>query len=238
VLSSNQIKRLRSLHQKKFRDESGLFLVEGIKQVEELLKSDFKIHEIYATEAWMGGVDHVTVNSSELERISTTKSPNTVLAIAETKKVEFDNSKGFILALDGVRDPGNMGSIFRSASWFGVSGILCSEDCVEIFNPKVVRSSMGAIFKIPSKTVNLVNELTQYTGPKAGLILGGSDDISVLHNENCLVTLGNEAGGVTPGVQACLDHYIEIGGSGMMESLNVAMAGTVVLYEWFRSQDS
>ena len=235
VLSRNQIKHIRSLHQKKFRDATGQFIVEGEKQVDELLQSDYRVLELFATDNWKGNVDHVRVSPAELERLSTVKTPNHVIALVEQKQDVSKKEDGLILVLDGIRDPGNMGTIIRSASWFGVSQLWCSDDCVDIYNPKVVRSSMGALFKLEVCQTNLVESLSNYPHTKAGLVLGGKDPLTSIHQRNCAVVLGNESSGISPGVVACLDASIEIGGSGMMESLNAAMAGTIVLYEWFRS---
>jgi TrmH family RNA methyltransferase len=233
VISKNEIKAIRTLHQKKFRDRENQFLVEGEKQVKELLNSKYVVKEVYATKDWEGDVAFTEISQADIERITTVSTPNKVVAIAYMPEEVDENREGVTLALDGVRDPGNMGTIIRAASWFGVNRIICSDDCVDAYNPKVVRSSMGALFKVAMKQVNLLEELEKYSCPKIGLVLGGDCERNAFHVSNCIIVMGSEAKGISPGIMAALDKKVELPGSGNMESLNVAMSATIALYENF-----
>ncbi|MFT4980991.1 MAG: TrmH family RNA methyltransferase, partial [Bacteroidia bacterium] len=152
ALSAADIKSIRSLQQKKFRREQGLFVAEGVKTVSELLSSNLTVEHVYATEPLEVGNSSIiveTVKAKELERISSLTSANSVLAIAKIPvEKPINHSNSMVLVLDGIRDPGNLGTIIRTAKWFGVEDIICSEDCVDAYSPKVVQSSMGGLFHV------------------------------------------------------------------------------------------
>ena len=142
MLTKNQIKLIRSLSIKKNRQKHGLFIVEGEKLVNEVLSSDWQVQEVYATKEWLGD-NAIIISNNDLNRISSLKSPNKVLAIVKAKKSSLKIMSNTVLALDGIKDPGNLGTIIRIADWFGIKDILCSNDCVDYLNPKVVQSTMG-----------------------------------------------------------------------------------------------
>jgi len=159
-ITVNQIRFIKSLHQKKFRDQNRLFIAEGPKIIDELLESDWKIRTLAGSEQFFesresylteGSVGVIHTNSKELERISLLKSPNDVIALVEYPEKYPDvpsGNKGLILVLDGIQDPGNMGTIIRTADWFGISQVICSPDTVDLFNPKVVQASMGSFTRV------------------------------------------------------------------------------------------
>ena len=152
-LSKNEIKFVKNLQQKKFRDLEGLFVVEGVKMVNELLEQDkFAVKSVFGTSS--EDINHFTefqhISQAELERISGFKSPNQVLAVAQqSESMDPDmDENNLILLLDDVKDPGNLGTIIRTADWFGITQIICSPNTVDLYNPKVIQASMGAIFRI------------------------------------------------------------------------------------------
>ena len=156
--SKSEIKFIRSLHQKKFREAENSFIAEGVKVVEELLLSEINISKIFSTNKYAEQIERsnrnlknkiVIVSDDELKKISALTTPNQVLAVAEIpdSKINFDGmTTSLTLALDGVSDPGNLGTIIRTAHWFGIENIICSENCVDAFNPKVVQAAMGSLF--------------------------------------------------------------------------------------------
>ena len=147
MINNREIKLINSLKRKKNRIEEGLFVVEGEKNVEELLDSNFQILDIYATDEWLVDVEHIKVSSKDLGRITSLSTPNKVLALV---KIPISNSINLgitSLVIDGVNDPGNLGTIIRTANWFGIKQIICSGNSVDKFNPKVIMASMGSIFK-------------------------------------------------------------------------------------------
>ena len=184
MVTKNQLTFVKSLHRKKVRKAEGLFLVEGLKMVDELVQSDFKLHAVYALPDWIEtNADKVPesilhqVSVKELERMSALTSPNQVLAIAHQRTEltpDLPSSGNWVLALDGVSDPGNLGTIIRTADWFGVKQIVCSETVVEAWNSKVVQASMGSLFRVDV----IQTDLPTYLGnvqSSTGLPILGAD---------------------------------------------------------------
>ena len=231
-LTSAEIKAIRSLSAKKFRDSEGLFVVEGEKMVSEALASPFKIERILRKEE---------IGEEQMSRISSLDSPSPVLAvIRKAPQKPAEERKGLFLALDSVRDPGNLGTIMRIADWFGIDGIFASEDTVDQYNPKVVQASMGAIFR---KTVTYCNiPALCRSFRKAGLnvfgtFLDGSDIYGCELAPEGLIVMGSESFGISREVGAevgsrlRIPSYAEGPGS---ESLNVAVATAVTVAEFKR----
>jgi TrmH family RNA methyltransferase len=240
-LSKNKIKWIRSLQQKKYRDDLGLFIVEGEKLVHEAIlytpelieliayKSDFKYSLLDSS------IEQIEVNSRELEQISSLQSPNKALAIL--KKPVFNlstKSDQLILALDSVQDPGNMGTIMRIADWFGVNTIVCSETTVDCFNPKVVQSSMGAIFRIQTHYTNLEDWLINCDSNIYGALLEGEDIYQKTDLPNGVLLMGNEGKGISNSLQKFITHPISIPRFGHAESLNVSVATGIIVSEFLR----
>jgi TrmH family RNA methyltransferase len=241
MLSTNQIKKIRSLHQMKFRKELGLFIAEGPKIVEEMLHAHYRIESIYATEDWVEEkkvlvsgkhVEVVKVTAKELQRISNLSTANTVLAVCrmpERDIKDIDDEDGLMLALDGIRNPGNMGTIIRTADWFGVKSIICSNDCVETFNPKVVQASMGSLARVKVYYTDLETYLKKCKLPVYATVLGGKSVWEAKVDRGIFV-IGNESGGIRGEVLKHAKHLISIPSSeGGAESLNAAVAAGVVL---------
>lgn len=240
-LSKNKIKWIRSLQQKKHRDELGLFLVEGEKMVNEALEFAHENIEFIAHtkdfQLKSSRIESIEINETELNQISSLKTPNKVVAVL--KKSNFTlpkESKQLIIALDGVQDPGNMGTILRIADWYGISDIVCSESTVDCFNSKVVQASMGAIFRIKIHYTELNNWLKKSELPIYGALLEGDNIYKKETLQNGILLMGNEGNGISSDLLPSIDNPISIPRFGKAESLNVAVATGILVSEFFRKQ--
>lgn len=227
-LNSSRIKLIRSLRDKKFRDEYGLFVVEGEKMVRELCDSGYELEAIYREEE---------IGSAMMERISLCSSASPVLALARIPKRDSRDSQpapGLCLALDSVRDPGNVGTILRSADWFGISRVYLSEDCADIYNPKVVQASMGSLFRVKISVCDVAELCSNFRSVGKdvfGTVLDGEDIYRCELPDEGLIVMGNESRGISEAVRRELSRRLRIpsfGGS-RAESLNVAIATAVTL---------
>ena len=228
-LSNKDIKLIRSLREKKFRDESGLFTVEGEKMVAEASASGF---EIVMT------VRRDEVGEALMERISACSSPSPVLAVVRKPAPATHPASGLCLALDSVRDPGNMGTILRLADWFGVDCIFASPDSVEIYNPKVVQASMGAIFRKKLIYCDIAAKCKEFRSAGLevfGTFLKGEDIYKTELPAEGLIVMGNEANGISEAVASACSRRLTIPSfGGGAESLNVSIAAAIVVYEFKR----
>ena len=234
ILSAKHIKAIRSLSSKKYREETGLFVVEGEKMVSEALESDFQVVEIWRRD---------DIGYDAMSRISQLSSPSPVLAVVKAKSLKDDGGcGGLCLALDGIRDPGNFGTIIRIADWFGVDVIYASEDSVELYNPKTVQASMGAVFRKKVVYCDIPELCRRFKGaglPVYGTFLDGEDIYGKVLSREGLVIMGNESAGISPNVAKEVDQrlFIPSFSSGpTAESLNVAVATAVTLSEFRRRQ--
>lgn len=233
MLSKNQIKFIQSLKQKKNRQEMGVFVVEGEKVVQEFLRSDLEVDKVYATSEWEGGAE--IISKKELERISFLKTPNKVLALVKVPKRELELEGTVVLALDGVRDPGNLGTIIRLADWFGVKHILCSVDCVDAYNPKVVQSTMGSLARVQLHYVDLEQELAVHSSyKKHAAVMDGGNLFQAEKPAKSILIFGSESHGVSQSVLDLCDTKLTIPKSEKSgaESLNVANACAIALAQW------
>ena len=244
MISKNRISQIRKLHAKKFRDESGLFLVEGYKCVEMLCASDFTVEEIFATEkavtdnaAWLAPLSPTLITADEMARISPMQTPPELLAIAKQRTDTQDIPENEpILALDHISDPGNLGTIVRTADWFGIRHIVCSPDCVEFYNPKVIQATMGSFAHIHVHEHELVSFLREARSLRRilGTFLNGTNLNEFQFQNNDIVVIGNESNGISNEVAQTVTHRITIPAaeSCSAESLNAAVAAAVVMYRW------
>lgn len=240
MLSKNQIKFINSLKKKKIRIQNKLFLAEGIKVVEELLRSPFKVHKIYCTSSYNHQFleeNTEIISENELKSISSLTNPNQILGIFEMPEKETIKTSGLTLVLDEINDPGNLGTIIRLADWFGVDQLICSPNTVDCFNPKVVQASMGSLARISMVYTDVIQFLQKETRPVYGALLQGENVYkSELENEAVLV-VGNEANGISEAIQKIIAHKITIpqfGKNQQTESLNVATATAILLSEFKR----
>ena len=244
MISKNQIKFIRSLKLKKNRDAHNCFIVEGEKMVEEILQSDFVLIEIFTTRYWKSSIERTIkihrISEKELERISTLKTPNTLLAIVEKPKLKLDISKiqnGLTLALDDIKNPGNLGTIIRVCDWFGVQNIICSNNSVDVYNPKVIQATMGSITRVNLYYTNL-EEMTKNLSnkfPIYGAFMDGKDISDLNLETNALLVMGSESFGISKEVSKLITEKIAIKREKKgAESLNVAIATSILLYEFKR----
>ncbi|MBX3239805.1 MAG: RNA methyltransferase [Chitinophagaceae bacterium] len=242
MLSKSGVKYIQSLYHKKFRDEQGLFIIEGPKVVTEFLShAPDLIVSVYGVKNWLNNnivlldrfdsnVIH-TVEVYELEKISALSTPNQVLAVV--KKIENRpdmTAPGIMLLLDDIQDPGNLGTIIRIADWFGVTGVICSRACADLYNPKVIQSTMGSILRVPTEYTDLAewcktnNHFTIYA-----TALQGENLYDCLPGDNIALLVGNESKGVREELLQLASKKITIPGKGKAESLNAAVATGIVL---------
>lgn len=251
MASKSEISFIKSLHQKKYREQHGLFIVEGTKMLNELLTSGLNLYAIYALETYLPSlqisaklpenIKIAALTETELQKISTQRTPNKVLAVAylprNAREGLFGQRPGpakpgrIWLALDTIQDPGNMGTIIRIADWFGMEGVLASEDSVEFYNPKVVQASMGSLFRVKLYQGNLAEELVKTSMPVYGALLDGKSLYEERFSGEGVLLLGNESKGISPGLKKYITHPVTIPRFGGAESLNVATAAAVICSE-------
>lgn len=234
MLSKNEAKYIQSLCHKKQRQEERLFIAEGVKLVEELLQTDYRIRKLYATDEWMSqhrGVEAQPVTEQELERISGLVSPNQVLAIVEQKQQQETPvlEQQFAIALDGIQDPGNMGTIIRIADWFGIRSILAGTDTVEVYNPKVIQATMGSFIRVNVWYGELEKVLPTAGLPVYGAVLEGHDIHQTTKAAEGILLIGNEGKGINPALFPYITHPVTIPRIGGAESLNAAVATGIIL---------
>jgi TrmH family RNA methyltransferase len=245
MISKQQLSFVRSLQQKKYRQMYGKFLVEGDKLVRELLASPFKIQAIYKTACWNGDVKRgkievIEVTEEDLRKISTHDNPNQVLAVAEipVQNAALPTSKlsnSLYLACDNLSDPGNAGTIIRTADWFGVQHIFFSENSVDVFNPKVVSAAKGSLFRVACHYVDLKMLFANNKHlPVYGTFMHGESIYKTRLDKNAIILIGNEANGIGEELAPFISHRISIPNFGKAESLNAAVAAGVVLGEFRR----
>ena len=238
MISKNQIKFVKSLQKKKFRLESKCFVVESSKNVNEILNSNYKVQQIYATKNWIekhnirDDVSINQVNQNELQRISSLKTASDVLAVVyiPLEKSDFDFS-GINIVLDDVKDPGNLGTIIRICDWFGVKNIYCSQETVDVYNPKVVQSTMGSITRVDVIYTNIRRMIQEVdiNVEVYGAVMDGDDINQIKVKKNSLIVLGNESNGISKEIKGIISERITINKIGEAESLNVASSAAIIL---------
>ncbi|MDP2088764.1 MAG: RNA methyltransferase [Flavobacteriaceae bacterium] len=240
MLSKNNIKLIKSLEHKKFRIQHQLFVVEGLKSVQEFLKSDFQLEKIYMVDAnfKIDTADKIKiVTVDELKKISFLKTPHQVLAVFKIPSVQKANSNNLILALDSINDPGNLGTIIRLCDWFGVEQLICSKDTVDCFNPKVVQSTMGSLTRVKLFYTDLKEFISNYKGEVFGSFMDGNNIYKIELPKKGIIIMGNEANGISAEIEKLITQKISIpafGNHQETESLNVATATAIVLSEFKR----
>ncbi|MNQ32656.1 23S rRNA (uridine(2479)-2'-O)-methyltransferase [compost metagenome] len=241
MVSKNQIKLITGLHQKKQRFANQLFFAEGVKVIQELLQSNFELEHLYTTLNDFETVQsskRTLVNEQELKKISALATPNSCLAVfkipAENKIID----SGLIIALDDIRDPGNLGTILRLCDWFGIKQIICSKETVDIYNPKVVQATMGSIARVNVNYIDLKTFITQTKLPVFGTFMDGDNIYKSNLPQNGIIIMGNEANGISAEIEKIITSRISIPRFGELqktESLNVATATAIILSEFKRN---
>ena len=236
MVVKSQIKFIKSLQQKKYRTRHKLFVAEGIKTVRELLTSNYKEHAIYSTNLNLfEGYDFKIkqVAQSELVQMSGLKNPNTTLGVFQIPEAENVDYNDWVVALDGIKDPGNLGTIIRLCDWFGINHLLCSEDTVDCYNPKVLQATMGSIARVNIKYAHLNILLEESGAPVYGAYMEGDEIYSTKLPKAGILVMGNEANGVSKEIGIIVKEKVSIPqfGGKTTESLNVATATAILLNE-------
>lgn len=242
MLSKSQISFIKSLHQKKYRKESGIFIIEGIKSITEFINSNYQLHSIYYTKPYHPqlleqntNIKLFEVNATELSKISTLQTPQGVLALVYIPKAEQITLKNlenkFSLVLDNLQDPGNFGTIIRTADWFGIKNIICSENTVDAYNPKTVQSTMGSLCRTTIFYTNLEAFLSECKLPIFGAMLNGENIYTTKWGKQGLILLGNEGHGISEELIKKINHAVTIPRTGEAESLNVSIAAAIFCSE-------
>jgi len=243
MLSKSQISFINSLHQKKFRREHRLFIAEGIKSITEFILSDYRIEHIFCTTHSLAKLDKLSqkikvqeITDTELKKISALIAPQDALAtihIPQETEIALESFKNSItLVLDDIQDPGNLGTIIRTADWFGLRQIICSDGTVDVYNPKVVQATMGSLARISVQYVKLEGFLKTNHLPVYGALLDGQSVYNVdFKNKEGLLILGNEGRGVSNEIMKYITHPLTIPRFGKAESLNVAVSAGIFCAE-------
>lgn len=237
MLSKNEIKYLRSLQLKKNRDEERLILIEGERIVHEILeRHPDQVVRVFST-VDQAAIDEnfevIRIDQRTLEQLTRSKSPQALLALVRYPEFTSVDSE-LTLVLDGIQDPGNLGTILRTAAWFGVKQLVCSTHSADVCNPKVVQSSMGAIYDISIIYTDLTTYLKAKNQPIYGALLNGANVQQTKFEKPCLLVMGNEGNGISAEVQKHITHPVTILKFGLGESLNVATATGILLFEMGR----
>ena len=250
MLSKNKIKFISALKKKKFRHEYNLFLAEGNKLIKEIASSGFHIRLLCATQEWIDTSGHIVdthakeiipVTQEALNKISSLKTPDQVLAVVEQPHYGLEESEllqDISLVLEQINDPGNLGTIIRIADWFGIQNVICSPDTVEVYNPKVIQSTMGSICRVKIHYRDLPELLTRFQQqedfPVYGTVMENGENIYHAHLTNRgLLIMGNESHGISQAIQPLITHYLSVPNfspnpAKNPESLNVSVTAGII----------
>jgi TrmH family RNA methyltransferase len=236
MISKREVKYIQSLCQKKHREEERLFIVEGEKAVGELLKSNWQVRLICATKEWLNTNENLSVpvqeaGEEQIQQMSGLRSARSVLALVE---MPFDakipsQPEGITLVLDTLQDPGNLGTILRIADWFGVEQIIAGDGTADIYNPKVIQSSMGSFLRVRIGYTSLTDWLRQYSSPILGAVLSGKSVYQETPREKAALLIGNEGHGIQSSLLELIQVPLSIPRLGNAESLNAAVATGILL---------
>jgi len=240
MVSKNQIKLISSLQQKKQRFANQLFFAEGVKVIQELVKSNFELEHLYTTKTDFEEVPstkRTIISESDLNKISALSTPNTCLAVFKIPSENKIIDSGLILALDSIRDPGNLGTILRLCDWFGIQQLVCSKETVDIYNPKVVQATMGSIARVNVNYVDLNIFISNAKLPVYGTFMDGENIYKAVLPQEGIIIMGNEANGISESLENLVEKRLTIPRFGDLqktESLNVATATSIILSEFRR----
>lgn len=239
MLTTHTIKTLQSLNKKKFRQKYNLFLVEGNKNIKELNSSSYNVKELYSvcpSEIKINGVESIEITNRELKKISFLTNPKDSVAVCELKENQIIENTSINLVLDGIQDPGNMGTLIRLADWFGIEQIICSQDTVDFYNPKVIQASMGSFTRVNIVYTDLISFLSKSPLSNVGTDMEGENIYNAQFPTSMNLILGNEGNGMRKETEALIQKTISIprfGKKQSTESLNVSVAAGIILGQIF-----
>ena len=240
MVSKNQIKWITSLQLKKYRLENQLFIAEGVKVIQELLQSNFVLEDLFATEEVINSFsvnNKMVVTDAEMKKITALSSPSSCLAVFQMPKETKISNQGLIVALDDIRDPGNLGTIIRLCDWFGIEQMICSKETVDVFNPKVVQATMGSLARVNIQYLDIQEFISNSSLPIFGTFMDGNNIYSEDLPTDGIIIFGNEANGISAEIEKLVTNRIAIPRFGKLqktESLNVATATAIILSEFCR----
>ena len=240
MVSKNQIKWITSLQLKKYRLENQLFIAEGVKVIQELLQSNFVLEDLFATEEVINSFsvnNKTVVTDAEMKKITALSSPSSCLAVFQMPKETKISNQGLIVALDDIRDPGNLGTIIRLCDWFGIEQMICSKETVDVFNPKVVQATMGSLARVNIQYLDIQEFISNSSLPIFGTFMDGNNIYSEDLPTDGIIIFGNEANGISAEIEKLVTNSIAIPRFGKLqktESLNVATATAIILSEFCR----
>ena len=219
-----------------------MFIAEGIKGIQELLVAHFELEHLYTTQTdfeTVAGNLKTLVTNADLKKMSALASPNTCLAVFKIPEVKAINSSGLIVALDDIRDPGNLGTILRLCDWFGIQQLICSKETVDVYNPKVVQATMGSIARVNVTYVDLIDFIANSKLAVFGTFMDGENMYTTNLPQEGIIVMGNEANGISSDLEKIIKNRLTIPRFGTLqktESLNVATATAIVLSEFRRAK--
>lgn len=249
MISRKQEKYINSLKLSKFRHISRTFIAEGPKLFDEIIQSELEIESIFALKNFLDKKDSILrdhevyeITEKELARVSTLKTPNQVILVLRIPEFDIDwddMNKNLVLALHDIRDPGNMGTIIRTADWFGIRQIICSKECVDIYNPKVVQATMGSISRVRVHYLNMGEFLHKHSSELTvfGAMLDGDNIYDEILPDKGIIMVGNESQGIPEGLGEYIQKKVSIpSGATSTESLNASIATAIILSEFRRQK--
>jgi len=239
MVTKSELKYIQSLSDKKVRLETGCFIAEGVKLVGEMIAAGYPLKAVYALDNWESPdatLEVTRIEAFELEKMSMLQTPNQVLAVAmmPPKKETLDLAGPLTIVLDGIQDPGNMGTIIRTADWFGITQIVASEDTVDVYNPKVIGATMGSFMRVSVTYKNLADWMPTIKLPVYGALLEGENVFTIKTPQKGLLVIGSEGKGIRENILDFITHPVTIPKTGDAESLNAGIAAGIIVAQLTR----
>ena len=239
MVTKSELKYIQSLSDKKVRLETGCFIAEGVKLVGEMIAAGYPLKAVYALDSWESPdatLEVTRIEAFELEKMSMLQTPNQVLAVAmmPQKKETLNLAGPLTIVLDGIQDPGNMGTIIRTADWFGITQIVASEDTVDVYNPKVIGATMGSFMRVSVTYKNLADWMPTVKLPVYGALLEGENVFTIKTPQKGLLVIGSEGKGIRENILDFITHPVTIPKTGGAESLNAGIAAGIIVAQLTR----
>jgi TrmH family RNA methyltransferase len=239
MVTKSELKYIQSLSDKKVRLETGCFIAEGVKLVGEMIAAGYPLKAVYALDSWESPdatLEVTRIEAFELEKMSMLQTPNQVLAVAmmPQKKETLDLAGPLTIVLDGIQDPGNMGTIIRTADWFGITQIVASEDTVDVYNPKVIGATMGSFMRVSVTYKYLADWMPTVKLPVYGALLEGENVFTIKTPQKGLLVIGSEGKGIRENILDFITHPVTIPKIGEAESLNAGIAAGIIVAQLTR----